>query len=147
MNQTLLHVDSLPKKTRKEVFPEEMNQVVPWAELISLIAPHARGAHQAGVEANSRLVHTVIGTAAHVSDVTQADALCTAMRWKAEAMRAIKALKKCKELKASARAKAEHPFRVIKQQISDTETRTTTKPTSVVSNGGVVTRRRRRSCR
>ena len=137
MNQTLLHVDSLPKKTRKEVFPEEMNQVVPWAELISRIAPHARGAHQAGVEANSRLVHTVIGTAAHVSDVTQADALCTAMR-------AIKAWKKCKELKASARAKAEHPFRVIKQQISDTETRTTTKPTSVVSNGGVVTRRRRR---
>ena len=24
-----------------------MNQVVPWAELMSLIAPHARGAHQA----------------------------------------------------------------------------------------------------
>ena len=47
MNQTLLPLDALPKKTRKEVFLEEMNQVVPWAELISLIAPHARGAHQA----------------------------------------------------------------------------------------------------
>ena len=47
MNQTLLPLEPLPKKTRKEVFLEEMNQVVPWAELISLIAPHARGAHQA----------------------------------------------------------------------------------------------------
>ena len=47
MNQTLLLLDPLPKKTRKEVFLEEMNQVVPWAELMSLIAPHARGAHQA----------------------------------------------------------------------------------------------------
>ncbi|MCS7062806.1 MAG: IS5/IS1182 family transposase, partial [Methylacidiphilales bacterium] len=29
------------KKTRKRVFLEEMNRVVPWAELVALIAPYA----------------------------------------------------------------------------------------------------------
>ena len=37
----------MPKKTRKEVFLDEMNQVVPWTALVALIQPHARGAHQA----------------------------------------------------------------------------------------------------
>ena len=47
MSQITLGLDPLPKKTRKEVFLDEMNQVVPWAELVALIQPHARGAHQA----------------------------------------------------------------------------------------------------
>ena len=47
MNQITLGLDPLPKKTRKEVFLEEMNQVVPWSVLVALIQPHARGAHQA----------------------------------------------------------------------------------------------------
>ncbi len=47
MDQITLGLDPLPKKTRKEVFLDEMNQVVPWAELVALIQPHARGAHQA----------------------------------------------------------------------------------------------------
>ena len=47
MNQMTFGLDPLPKKTRKEVFLEEMNQVVPWAALVALIQPHARGAHQA----------------------------------------------------------------------------------------------------
>lgn len=47
MNQTTLGLDPLHKKTRKEVFLEEMNRVVPWAALVGLIQPHARGAHQA----------------------------------------------------------------------------------------------------
>ncbi len=47
MNQITLGLDPLPKKTRKEVFLEEMNQVVPWSMLVALIQPHARGAHQA----------------------------------------------------------------------------------------------------
>ena len=47
MDQITLGLDPLPKKTRKEVFLDEMNQVVPWAALVSLIQPHARGAHQA----------------------------------------------------------------------------------------------------
>jgi transposase, IS5 family len=47
MDQTRLDFDPLPKKTRKEIFLEEMNRVVPWAELVALIQPHARGAHQA----------------------------------------------------------------------------------------------------
>jgi IS5 family transposase len=47
MEQTNLGFDPLLKKTRKEIFLEEMNDLVPWQELVGLIAPHARGAHQA----------------------------------------------------------------------------------------------------
>jgi transposase, IS5 family len=47
MNQITFGLDPLPKKTRKEVFLDEMNLVVPWAALVALIQPHARGAHQA----------------------------------------------------------------------------------------------------
>jgi IS5 family transposase len=47
MNQITFGLDPLPKKTRKEVFLDEMNQVVPWSALVALIQPHARGAHQA----------------------------------------------------------------------------------------------------
>jgi IS5 family transposase len=47
MNQITLGLDPLPKRTRKEVFLDEMNQVVPWSVLVTLIQPHARGAHQA----------------------------------------------------------------------------------------------------
>ncbi len=45
MTQMTFGLDPLPKKTRKEVFLDEMNVVVPWAELVALIQPHARGAH------------------------------------------------------------------------------------------------------
>lgn len=47
MDQMTFGLGPLPKKTRKEVFLDEMNQVVPWAVLVALIQPHARGAHQA----------------------------------------------------------------------------------------------------
>lgn len=47
MNQTPLGFDPLRKKTRKGIFLEEMEQVLPWTELVALIAWHARGAHQA----------------------------------------------------------------------------------------------------
>ena len=47
MDQMTFGLDPLPKKTRKEVFLDEMNQVVPWAVLVALAQPHARGAHQA----------------------------------------------------------------------------------------------------
>jgi len=30
-----------PKKTRKQIFLEQMDQVIPWAELVALITPHA----------------------------------------------------------------------------------------------------------
>ncbi len=45
MDQITLSLDPLPKKTRKQVFLDEMNRVVPWAALVALIAPFARGAH------------------------------------------------------------------------------------------------------
>ena len=47
MNQITPGLDPLPRKTRKEVFLDEMNQVLPWSVLVTLIQPHARGAHQA----------------------------------------------------------------------------------------------------
>ena len=47
MNQITLGLEPLHKKTRNEVFLGEMNQSVPWAELVALIQPYASGAHQA----------------------------------------------------------------------------------------------------
>ena len=102
-----------------------------------------------GVDAESGLVHTVIGTAANVNDVTQAGALLHGQEtaafgdagyrgvdkrpeaqgpaWyvamqpgKRKALDTTKKwarlLEKAEQLKASVRAKVEHPFRVIKQQ-------------------------------
>ena len=47
MTQSNFGFDPVHKKTRKEIFLEEMNRVVPWATLVGIIQPHARGAHQA----------------------------------------------------------------------------------------------------
>lgn len=47
MSQSNFGFDPVYKKTRKEIFLEEMNRVVPWAALVGIIQPHARGAHQA----------------------------------------------------------------------------------------------------
>jgi IS5 family transposase len=35
----------LLKKTRKAIFLEDIERVVPWSELVALIQPYARGAH------------------------------------------------------------------------------------------------------
>lgn len=40
MKQTSLNLDLCTKKTRKQVFLEEMEQVVPWAALVHRIAPY-----------------------------------------------------------------------------------------------------------
>ena len=40
MKQATLNLGQHCKKTRKRDFLEEMEQVVPWAELVSLIAPY-----------------------------------------------------------------------------------------------------------
>ena len=104
-----------------------------------------------GVDAESGLVHTVIGTAANVNDVTQAAALLHGEEnvvfadagyrgvGKREEARGLKVdwqiamrpgqrraldltrrvdrlLDKVEQLKASMRAKVDHPFRVVKQQ-------------------------------
>ncbi len=111
-----------------------------------------------GVDADSGLVHTVVGTAANVNDVTQAHALVhgdetdvfadagyqgvdkraetqginvnwhVAMRPgkrkaldKSTAMGAI--LDQLEQVKASIRAKVEHPFRVIKRQFGHVKVR------------------------
>jgi IS5 family transposase len=41
MKQTSLGLDLSTKKTRKREFLEEMNRVVPWAELVALVEPHS----------------------------------------------------------------------------------------------------------
>jgi IS5 family transposase len=109
-----------------------------------------------GVDADSGLVHTVIGTAANVNDVTQGHALlhgqesvvfadagyqgaakreeATGVDWQVAMRpgkrRALdknspwgKLLDKAEQLKASVRAKVEHPFRVIKCQFGFTKVR------------------------
>ncbi|MFM9999568.1 MAG: IS5/IS1182 family transposase, partial [Burkholderiaceae bacterium] len=40
MKQASLNLDLLSKKTRKQIFLEEMETVVPWADLEALIAPY-----------------------------------------------------------------------------------------------------------
>ena len=40
MKQAALHLDLNLKKTRKREFLEQMEQVVPWAELVALVAPY-----------------------------------------------------------------------------------------------------------
>ena len=108
-----------------------------------------------GVDAQSGLVHTVIGTAANVNDVTQGHGLlhgqetvvfadagyqgaierpeATGVAWHV-AMRPGKRkqqkntpwgalTEQAEKLKASIRAKVEHPFRVIKRQFGHTRTR------------------------
>ena len=108
-----------------------------------------------GVDAESGLVHTVIGTAANVNDVTQGHSLlhgeeevvfadagyqgatkrgeATGVAWHV-AMRPGKRkqqkhtpwgqlVEQAEKLKASIRAKVEHPFRVIKRQFGHTKVR------------------------
>jgi IS5 family transposase len=108
-----------------------------------------------GVDADSGLVHTVIGTAANVNDVTQGHGLlhgeesvvfadagyqgatkrpeATGVDWHV-AMRPGKRkqqkhtpwgviTEQAEKLKASVRAKVEHPFRVIKRQFGYTKVR------------------------
>ena len=111
-----------------------------------------------GVDAESGLVHTVIGTAANVNDVTQAtqllhgqgqdvfadagyqgvdkrpEAQSLKVNWHI-AMRPGKraaldkthplaqAIDRVEQIKASIRAKVEHPFRVIKQQFGHAKVR------------------------
>ena len=41
MKQTTLGLNLTTKKTRKREFLEDMNRVVPWAELVGLIEPHS----------------------------------------------------------------------------------------------------------
>jgi IS5 family transposase len=47
MNQTNFGFDPVHERTRTAVFLEEMYLVVVWDQLVALMTPHARGAHQA----------------------------------------------------------------------------------------------------
>jgi IS5 family transposase len=48
MTQQDLGLNLSTRRTRKAVFLDEMNLVVPWTELLSLIAPHAPRAKTGG---------------------------------------------------------------------------------------------------
>jgi len=79
------------KLTRRDRFLVEIEAATPWAQLVAVIEPYypkdgrgrppigpermLRVETQVGVDAESGLMHTVVGTAANVSDVTQAHAL------------------------------------------------------------------------
>ncbi|ATB59897.1 transposase [Xanthomonas citri] len=89
------------KQTRREIFLAEMEQVVPWQQLLGLIALHYPTSGRPG---------------------RQPYALATMLRihllqqWYALSDPAM-------EEKASVRAKVEHPFRVIKHQFGYTKVR------------------------
>jgi IS5 family transposase len=108
-----------------------------------------------GVDADSGLVHTVIGTAGNVGDVTQGHGLlhgqekvvfadagyqgadkrpeATGVQWQVATRPGKRRenkdtawgqlLEQAEQLKASIRAKVEHPFRVIKRQFGHTKVR------------------------
>jgi transposase, IS5 family len=40
MKQTTFALNLTTKKTRKQIFLEQMEQVVPWAELVKVIVPY-----------------------------------------------------------------------------------------------------------
>lgn len=149
VDATLIAAPSSTKNSSNERDPE-MHQVKKGNQWHFGMKAHI------GVDADSGLVHTVIGTAANVNDVTQghgllhgeetvvfADAGYQGATKRAEATgvdwhvamrpgkrRALdkqtpwgKLLDKAEQLKASVRAKAEHPFRVIKCQFGFTKVR------------------------
>ncbi len=88
---------------------------------------HGMKAH-IGADAESGLVHTVVGTAANVHDVTQAHALLHGEETCGFGDAGYRGTEKREEvqiekIKAEVRAKVEHPFRVIKRQFGYVKTR------------------------
>ena len=55
MRQAVLNLDLSTKKTLKQVFLDQMDQVVPWAELVELIAPY----YPEGKTGSQRRLHLV----------------------------------------------------------------------------------------
>ena len=149
VDATLIAAPSSTKNSRGERDPE-MHQTKKGNQWHFGMKAHI------GVDADSGLVHTVIGTAANVNDVTQGHGLlhgeesvvfadagyqgavkrpeATGVAWHV-AMRPGKRrvlnknspwgslLDKAEKLKASVRAKVEHPFRVVKCQFGFTKVR------------------------
>ena len=80
-----------------------------------------------GVDTQSELVHTLVGTAANVHDVTQAQALLhgdeTDVFGDAGYQGVEKREEKLEHAKASIRAKVEHPFHVVKNLFMHRKTR------------------------
>ena len=147
VDATLIAAPSSTKNSRGERDPE-MHQTKKGNQWHFGMKAHI------GVDADSGLVHTVIGTAANVNDVTQGHGLlhgeesvvfadagyqgavkrpeATGVAWHV-AMRPGKRrvlnknspwgslLDKAEKLKASVRAKVEHPFRVVKCQFGFTK--------------------------
>ena len=151
IDATLIAAPSSTKNANSERDPE-MHQVKKGNQWHFGMKAHV------GVDADSGLVHTVVGTAANVNDVTQASALVhgeesdvfadagyqgVAKREEAQGIEANwhvamrpgkrKALDKAtpmgrvldelEHVKASIRAKVEHPFRVIKRQFGHVKVR------------------------
>lgn len=131
MDPITLGLDPLPKKTRNEVFLEEMNQVAPWSALAALIQPHARGAHRAvgrrlpfAVETMLRIycLHlswNLTDPAMEVKDskVSWEITMRPSKRRALDPERQLHQLLETVEKdKASIGANVEHHFRIVKQQ-------------------------------
>ncbi|MDP2771002.1 MAG: transposase [Giesbergeria sp.] len=125
MNQSSLELNLSTKKTRKQELLAQMDVVVPWAALIDLIAPYypegKNGRPPFALEAMLR-IHCMQQWFT-LSDLAMEEAFFdTPMRpGKRKELdkenNPIDALiDQVEKIKASIRAKVEHPFRVIKRQ-------------------------------
>ena len=120
MKQASLNLDLLSKKTHKQTFLDEMEKVVPWADLEALIAPY----YCEGVKGRPPFaLQTVLRT--HfmqqwftLSDPAMEEAFVDTPLYRqfAQIEEFTRLLDKAEKLKAGVRAKVEHPFRVIKRQ-------------------------------
>ena len=90
MIQTDLGLSLTTKPTRKREFLAEMERVVPWRELVSLVAPFAPEGKRRALDKRTPC-----------GELTD----------------------KIEKIKASIRAKVEHPFRVIKRQFGHVKVR------------------------
>ena len=102
----------ITKRTRKREFLDEMELVVPWADLVALIEPNAPSG-------KTGRPPFAVATMLRIHFMQQCFGLSD------PAMRPGKrsALDKTEQIKASVRAKAERPFRVIKCQFGFTKVR------------------------
>ena len=119
MKQTDLGLDLSTGRTRKQILLEEMNQVMPWADLLSLIAPRAPVAKTGRPPFDLAFMLRIhcLQQWFGLSDLGAEEALFETGKRKAQKHTPWGALQEqAEQLKASVRAKVEHPFRVIKRQ-------------------------------
>ena len=130
MKQADLGLSLGAKRTRKREYLDEMNLVVPWTELVALVAPFApegkKGRPPFAVATMLRIhfMQQWFGLSDPAMEEALFDvplywhvAMCPGKRRALDKRKPIDAMvDEVERIKASIRAKVEHPFRVIQRQ-------------------------------